>query len=221
MVRIAILAVAIGSLALTSCRTPQHAPENAPQAAVPRDVPSAHAEPVPAAAPLQAPQSAQPAPTTPTPTAPSPAVPPVAAAASSTPKPSSPKTAPPAAKEASPPVAGSKAPLPASAAAPEPAKPADLDLNALEQRLKDTRAIGVFTKLSLKNQVDDLLSEFRAYHKGSSKTPQSVLRQKFDLLILKVLSLLQDGDPQLASAIASSRETLWGILLDPQKFAKI
>jgi hypothetical protein len=220
MVRIAIFAVAIGSLALTSCRTPQHAPENAPPAAVPRDVPSAHAEPVPAAASLQAPQSAQPAPTTPTPTAPSPAVPPVAAAASPTPKPSSQKTAPPAAKESPPPVAASKAPPPASAA-PEPAKAADLDLNALEQRLKDTRAIGVFTKLSLKNQVDDLLSEFRAYHKGSSKTPQSVLRQKFDLLILKVLSLLQDGDPQLASAIASSRETLWGILLDPQKFAKI
>jgi hypothetical protein len=219
MVRIAIFAVAIGSLALTSCQTPQHAPENAPQAAVPRDVPTAPAEPVPAAAPVQAPQSPQPAPT-PTPTPPSPAVPAVAAAASPTPKPSSPKTAPPAAKEASPPVAASKAPLPASAA-PEPAKAADLDLNALEQRLKDTRAIGVFTKLSLKNQVDDLLSEFRAYHKGSSKTPQSVLRQKFDMLMLKVLSLLQDGDPQLASAIASSRETLWGILLDPQKFAKI
>jgi hypothetical protein len=65
------------------------------------------------------------------------------------------------------------------------------------------------------------LSEFRAYHKGSSKTPQSELRQKFDLLMLKVLSLLQDGDPQLASAIASSREVLWGILLDPEKFAKI
>ena len=46
MVRIAILAVAIGLLALTSCRTPQHAPENASQAAAPRDVPSAHAEPV-------------------------------------------------------------------------------------------------------------------------------------------------------------------------------
>jgi hypothetical protein len=39
--------------------------------------------------------------------------------------------------------------------------------------------------------------------------------------MLKVLSLLQDGDPQLASAIASSREAIWGILVDPVKFAKI
>jgi hypothetical protein len=94
-------------------------------------------------------------------------------------------------------------------------------LNSLEQRLKDTHAIGVFTKLSLKNQVDDLLSEFRAYHKGAAKTPQSELRQKYDLLIFKVLSLLQNGDPQLALAIASSREAIWGILMDPQKFANI
>lgn len=100
-------------------------------------------------------------------------------------------------------------------------KPSTLDLNSLEQRLKDTRAIGVFTKLSLKNQVDDLLSELRDYHRGTSKTLQSVLRQKYDLLILKVLSLLQNGDPQLATAIASSREAIWGILMDPDKFARI
>jgi len=32
-----------------------------------------------------------------------------------------------------------------------------------------------------------------------------------------VLSLLQDGDPALATAISSSREALWGILADPVK----
>lgn len=116
-------------------------------------------------------------------------------------------------------------PKAATPTAPSPAltatKPAPLDLNSLEQRLKDTRAIGVFTKLSLKNQVDDLLGDFRSFHKGPSQTPTPVLRQKFDLLILKVLSLLQDGDPSLASAISSSREALWQILIDPNKFSKI
>ena len=34
-------------------------------------------------------------------------------------------------------------------------------------------------------------------------------------------SLLQDGDPPLASAISGSREAIWGILCDPQKFAKL
>jgi hypothetical protein len=123
--------------------------------------------------------------------------------------------------------AGTAAPKPTpaepvpKATPPESPKAQTLDLGALEQRLKDTKAIGIFTKLSLKNQVDDLLGELRAFHNGAAKTPTAVLRQKYDTLMIKVLTLLQDGDPQLASAIASSREALWGILMDPKKFAQI
>jgi len=76
------------------------------------------------------------------------------------------------------------------------------------------------TKLSLKNQVDDLLDQFRAYYQGKLKTTLAELRKSFDLLFLKVLSLLQDGDPPLATAIVASREAIWGILSDPVKFAK-
>lgn len=96
-----------------------------------------------------------------------------------------------------------------------------LNLADLEQRLRDTRAIGVFTKLSLKNQVDDLLGAFRALYQGPNKHPPAELRQRYDLLLLKVLTLLQDGDPPLAAAIASSREAIWSILADPDKFARI
>jgi hypothetical protein len=96
-----------------------------------------------------------------------------------------------------------------------------LNLADLEQRLRDTRAIGVFTKLSLKNQVDDLLNAFRALYRGPDKHPPVELRQRYDLLLLKVLTLLQDGDPPLAAAISSSREAIWSILADPDKFAKI
>ena len=109
-----------------------------------------------------------------------------------------------------------------SPAAPTPAAAAaSLDLTSLEQRLKQTRAIGVFTKLSLKNQVDDLLGQLKAFHNRKSSTPLNELRQRYDLLLLKVLSVLQDGDPPLASAISSSREAIWGILADPQKFARL
>ncbi len=78
-----------------------------------------------------------------------------------------------------------------------------LDLAGLEQRLRDTRAIGVFTKLSLKNQVDDLLARFRVYHAGSGDVKLPDLRQSYDLLLLKVLSLLQDKDTSLAEAIST------------------
>ena len=96
-----------------------------------------------------------------------------------------------------------------------------LDLTALETRLKETKAIGVFTKITLKNQVDDLLNQFRAYYQGRAKTTLAELRQPYESLILKVLALLQDGDPELARAIVASREAIWGILTDPAKFATL
>ena len=109
----------------------------------------------------------------------------------------------------------------ASAVAAPAAPPATLDLKSLEQRLRDTRAIGVFTKLALKNQVDDLLDKFRDHHAGKPKPPMPELRQNFDGLMMKVLALLQDGDPSLAKTVATSRDALWGILTDPVKFSNI
>jgi hypothetical protein len=106
---------------------------------------------------------------------------------------------------------------------PEATKPKapPLDLASLEVRLKETEAIGVLTKITLKNQVDDLLNQFRAFYDGKFKSDLAALRRSYDLLVLKVLSLLQDRDPALATAIAASREAIWSILSDPSKFAKI
>lgn len=114
------------------------------------------------------------------------------------------------------PKATSKAPEPEKPPAPPP-----LDLTSLEKRLRETDAIGVFTKLTLKNQVDDLLDRFRAHYEGKNRSSLSELRQPFDLLILKVLSLLQDRDASLASAILASREAMWSILSDPAKFQRL
>ena len=47
------------------------------------------------------------------------------------------------------------------------------------------------------------------------------LRQSYNLLMMKVLSMLQDGDEQLAAAIVSSREAIWDLLSDPKKFASL
>ena len=113
---------------------------------------------------------------------------------------------------------------PAAASAPAQAVPASapaLDLTSLKQRLRDTSAIGVFTKLALKNQVDDLLDKFRGFYRGQVKITLPQLRQSYDLLVMKVLALLQDSDPGLAREIIGSREAIWGLLADPQKFATL
>ena len=107
-------------------------------------------------------------------------------------------------------------PAPPKVAASAPA----LDLRTLEQRLKDTSAIGVLTKLSLKNQVDDLVGKFKTYHAGARPPTLTELRPSFDLLLMKVLSLLQDKDAVLAREINASRDAIWGVLTDKQKLAE-
>lgn len=154
-------------------------------------------------------------------------VPPPAAA----PKAPSPAQSAAASREQSAKAAAKAPPSPATSgqapkvesAAPDAAKPKapPLDLAVLEQRLKATSAIGVLTKITLKNQIDDLLDQFRSFYQGKLKTTLAELRRSYDLLVLKVISLLQDSDPALASAIVASREAIWGILSDPAKFATI
>jgi hypothetical protein len=99
--------------------------------------------------------------------------------------------------------------------------PPPLNLSSLETRLKDTDAIGFMTKLSLRNQVDDLLSQFRAFYAGRVETTMEDLRRGYDLLMLKVLSLLQNKDPELAAALSASRQAIWEILSDRAKFASM
>lgn len=184
-----------------------------PPAAAPQPPPATTPAPPPAPPSTAAPAKPTPK-STPTTqgkgTTSTPATPPAAKPAASAPKPTAPKPAAPAAAAA------------AKPAAPRPAtQAAALDLNALKEELKSTKAIGVFTKITLKNQVDDLMGRFRDHYAGKGKATLPELRQSYDLLMMKVLSLLQDNDQRLASEIVASREAIWGLLADPIKFAAL
>lgn len=193
-------------------------PEAAQPAAAQPDVPQPGDKPV-ASAPPQPATAAVPAP----PQSATGAVPapPVTTPA---PKPAS-KDAPPVAKTPAPiaktPAPVAQAPKPAAPPVAAPPAPQTLDLTALEAQLKATKAIGVFTKIALKNQVDDLMKRFRDYYQGKGKLTMPELRRSYDLLMMKVLSLLQDDDQKLASAVFSSREAIWGLLSDQKKFAAL
>ena len=100
-------------------------------------------------------------------------------------------------------------------------KEAPLDAPALMSRLRDSNAIGAVTRLALKNQVDDLLEQFRAHHRSGQKSGIATLRQPYNMLVLKVLSIVQDEDPSLGVTVARSREAIWDILADPEKFKSV
>lgn len=106
-------------------------------------------------------------------------------------------------------------------AAPEVAQSPPLVLTVLEQRLRETEAIGIFTKITLKNQVDDLVNRFKDHYSGNRTTTLPQLRQSYDQLLAKVHELLRNGDPALAGAVMNSRESIWSVLADPVRFAKL
>jgi hypothetical protein len=208
----------------TASAAPRPAAEPAPSPPQPAATPTPAAAPEPAATPtVPSPQKrvgTPPAPTPPTvakpaaPTSPEPAAKPTPSAPSrpepAVPPASSPtNAAPPAAPKADSPVTT------------KPAATPTLDLDALKEEVRSTSAIGFFTKITLKNQVDDLLDDFRAYHQGKAKLTTIELRRSYDLLLMKVLSLLQDKDPRLAFSIVSSREAIWNLLVDRKKFATL
>ena len=234
------LAASIALIALTACAGTAErnrpaeppvadTPQNAPVSSKPADpvasgqtaTASKDPGPAPASAPVTqtAPAPAEPAPK---PSPPAPAEAPAPKAVKAEPQPAKPVPAKPVAvaSTAATPAATTAAKKDPPAAAPRPAGQT-LDLTALEKRLRDTNAIGMMTKITLKNQVDDLLERFRAHYDGRSRTPVTELRQPYEALILKVLSLLQDKDPALANAIAASREAIWGILTDPAQFSNL
>lgn len=125
--------------------------------------------------------------------------------------------------------AGTKSPSPAKGgSASDKAQPGaaangppTLGLAEIEQRLRDTHAIGVFTKLSLKNQIDDLLGQLRAYHLKQTSVSLPQLRQRYDVLLQKVIGLLQSGDAPLAKDISSSREAIWSLLTNSTTISQL
>jgi hypothetical protein len=140
------------------------------------------------------------------------------------PAPAPPPAAPPPIASEAP--AAPPAPAPAPAPSPEPAAPAAppaesaISLEELETRLKQTSAIGTFSKLALKNDIDDLVDDLRSYH-ARKEGDLDVLHQRYEALVLKVMTLLEEDEPDLALALGRSRERIWQRLVDPVEFAKL
>ena len=192
-----------------------------PAATTPADgaVPAATPEPATSQPVASQPVASQPVASQPVASQPAASQPAASPVATSAPQPARAAVTPPRVRTPVPqPVLKDAAPTaPAVAASRAAAAAPTLDLDALKARLRATKGIGVFTKISLKNKVDDLMKQFTEHYHGT-KPPLAELRQSYDLLLMKVLSLLQDSDQALASEVVSSREAIWALLADEKKF---
>ena len=93
------------------------------------------------------------------------------------------------------------------------------DLEALEDGLRETDAIGFTTKLSLKSRIETLIEKFRDFHAGEESDGVEVLEAEFSALMDHTLALVRSDDPALFQQISAARQELWTTLRDPVVFA--
>ena len=94
-----------------------------------------------------------------------------------------------------------------------PNKPA-ISMEELVERLKETEAIGVFTKLAIRSDVLDFKESINTYRKKKKlESYIGHLRERFDGLLLKILALLE-RDPPLSRDIQHARESIWRSFLE-------
>lgn len=87
------------------------------------------------------------------------------------------------------------------------------NMDALIERLKNSDAIGVFTKLALRSDAMDVVEEVKSWREHRGHITLHEIRARFDGLLLKVLALLDD-DPALSADISMARDDIWNSLLE-------
>jgi hypothetical protein len=97
----------------------------------------------------------------------------------------------------------------------------DFDLDTLVDRVSHSRSLGFLTKLSLKKDAERLLKDMHDHHAGISESSLEQLRERYDVMVHKLMILLQDKDNELTKSIDDARDKLWAILSDESKFASI
>ncbi len=93
-----------------------------------------------------------------------------------------------------------------------------VDLQLLGNMLADTKAIGLFTKLSLKKDIEKVLLRLNKFHDGKSKFTLEQLEEQYDLLLMKIAIHLQDNDLALHTHLCNAWLTIWEDLRDYDSF---
>lgn len=93
----------------------------------------------------------------------------------------------------------------------------DFDLGALETKIRNTDAIDLFSKISLKYEISSLIDEMARAHETRNAAGFTGQRARFERLIDRTVVMLSKGDIVFAKEVEDSREALWRFLNSPEK----
>lgn len=102
----------------------------------------------------------------------------------------------------------------------EPIEEEISDLDNLRARIRKSKAVGPLTKLKLRGEIKALLKKLELYHSGKGHSNINQLNERFDLLYMKVVSLVQEKDPDLHRQLCNSWEPLRRSLQSPSYFSR-
>jgi hypothetical protein len=96
-----------------------------------------------------------------------------------------------------------------------------VDFETLEKEIRKTKAIGGLTKLSLSGDINKMVADLKTYHAGDSPLSLEQHREQYDLLYMKVVSQVQDKDPELFNKLCNAWDPLWAELQDENNLKKV
>ena len=96
-----------------------------------------------------------------------------------------------------------------------------VDFETLEQRIRKTDAIGGLAKLKLSGDINKMVADLKTYHAGGSPHTLEQHREQYDLLYMKVVSQVQDKDPELFDQLCNAWEPLWTELQNKDNLNKV
>jgi hypothetical protein len=96
-----------------------------------------------------------------------------------------------------------------------------VDFEILEKEIRKTSAIGGLTKLKLSGDINKMIDALKTYHAGDSPLTLEQHREQYDLLYMKVISQVQDKDPELFNKLCNAWDPLWAELQDENNLEKV
>jgi len=96
-----------------------------------------------------------------------------------------------------------------------------VNFEILEAEIRKTKAFGAFAKLSLSGDINKMVADLKTYHAGDSPLTLEQHREQYDLLYMKVVSQVQDKDPELFNKLCNAWDPLWAELQDVDNLNKV
>ena len=96
-----------------------------------------------------------------------------------------------------------------------------VDFEILEKEIRKTKAIGGLSKLKLSGDINKMVADLKTYHAGDSPHTLEQHREQYDLLYMKVMSQVQDKDPELFNKLCNAWDPLWAELQDEDNLKKV